>query len=73
MSAVDVDPDGRFARAGMREGFIILSINGERISKPEQVTAMFKAIVKSSDEKVMFISGVYPSGKAAYYAVPLTD
>jgi len=34
---------------------------------------MFKAIVKSSDEKVMFISGVYPSGKAAYYAVPLTD
>lgn len=73
VSAVDVDPDGRFARAGMREGFIILSINGERISKPEQVTAMFKAIVKSSDEKVMFISGVYPSGKAAYYAVPLTD
>ena len=35
--------------------------------------AIYKAITKGSDDKVMFISGIYPSGKPAYYAVPLSD
>ena len=70
----DVKSGGRMAAAGIREGFIILGVNGQRVSKPEQITEMSKAIVRSQGgDKVLFISGIYPSGKSAYYAVPLED
>lgn len=69
----EVDANGRFGTAGVRDGFIILSINGNRVSQAEEITSLYKAITKSNLEKVMFISGVYPTGKAAYYAVPLAD
>ena len=75
VSVTDISADGRFAEAGVRDGFIILSINGQRISSPDDVTALYKGITKSGSgqDKVMFISGIYPTGKAAYYAVPLSD
>ncbi len=73
VAVTEVTPDGRFAEAGMRDGFIILAINGNRITSPDQISSLYKAITKSSQEKVMFISGVYPTGKAAYYAVALSD
>ena len=69
----ELDDNGRFAKAGMRDGFIILSINGNRVSSSDDIKALYKAITKSANEKVMFISGIYPTGKAAYYAVPLDD
>ena len=69
-----VDPDGRFAEAGMKKNFIILMINGQRIDKADTVTKLYKAIRQSdSRDKVMFISGIYPDGQQAYYAVPLND
>lgn len=73
VAVTELDKDGRFANAGMRDGFIILSINGNRVSSADDIKALYKAITKSSNEKVMFISGIYPTGKAAYYAVPLDD
>ena len=75
VAVTDVSADGRFAEAGIREGFIILSINGERISSPDRIKALYNTIAKSdnSRDKVMFISGIYPTGKAAYYAVALND
>ncbi|MDE5661699.1 MAG: PDZ domain-containing protein, partial [Muribaculaceae bacterium] len=75
VAVTDIDPDGRFAAAGMREGFIILSVNGRRINKPDEISAIYRAISKagSAEEPVMFISGIYPTGKAAYYAVALDD
>lgn len=70
----DLDSDGLLARAGIREGFIILGVNGQRVSKPEQISSMARAIAQSQGgDKVLFISGIYPSGKAAYYAVALED
>ena len=66
--------DGRFKDAGMKDNFIIVSINRTRVSSPEQVEAIYSAIRKSSDpEKAMFISGIYPDGQQAYYAVGLSD
>ena len=73
IAVIDLKNDGRFAQAGIRKGFIILSINGNRVRTPEDISAIYKAITKGSDDKVMFISGIYPSGKPAYYAVPLSD
>ena len=49
-------------------------INGQRIVKSDTVTKLYKAIRQSdSRDKVMFISGIYPDGQQAYYAVPLND
>lgn len=66
--------DGRFKDAGIKDDFIILSINRNRVANPEQVESIYSSIRKSSDpEKVMFISGVYPNGRQTYYAVDLSD
>lgn len=69
------DTDGRFSQAGISDGFIILAINQARISSPEEVEKIFNTLRAegSAQDKVMFISGIYPSGKQAYYAVDLND
>lgn len=63
--------DGPFKDAGIKPGFIILSINGQRVSKPEDIERIYDTIVKGNEDKVMFIKGLYPTGKQAYYAVEL--
>ena len=72
---VTITGNGRFKDQGIRDGFIITSINNRKVSTPEEIEKIFNAIraLGPGDEKVMFISGVYPTGKQAYYAVNLTD
>ncbi|MEE1206698.1 MAG: Do family serine endopeptidase [Muribaculaceae bacterium] len=65
--------DGRVKDSGIRDGFIILVINGQRVSTPEDVEKLYNAIMKSDDDKVMYIKGIYPTGKRGFYAVPLAD
>lgn len=65
--------DGRFKQAGIRDGFIILTVNGQRITSPEDMDKLYHAIMKGNDDKVMYIKGVYPTGKQNFYAVPLAD
>ncbi len=67
--------DGKFKEAGIKDGFIILDINNSRVSSPEDVENIYNAIMKSSSEydKVMFITGIYPTGKKVYYAVDLAE
>lgn len=75
VSVTITDADGRFREAGISDGFIILAINQVRISSPEEVEKIFNTLRAegSAQDKVMFISGIYPSGKQAYYAVDLND
>lgn len=70
-----VTPGGRFANAGIKDGFIITAINGNRISSPEEIETIFKSIrqLGPGEDKVMFISGLYPTGKRGHYAVDLGD
>ncbi len=65
--------EGKFKNAGIKDGFIILDINNARVSKVEDVEKIYNAIVKSDDDHVMFITGIYPTGRKMYYAVDLTD
>jgi Do/DeqQ family serine protease len=66
--------DGKFRDAGVKEDFIIFAINNTIVSSADDITRIYNSIQKSSDrDKVMFISGMYPSGKQAYYAVNLND
>ena len=65
---------GKFKDAGIKEGFIILDINNQRVNSQDDVEAIYKAIINSSDsDKVMFITGVYPTGAKKYYAVDLSE
>ena len=63
---------GAFKDAGVKEGFIITEINGRAVNSSDEVESIYNSIMKSDDDdKVMFLTGVYPSGKKYYYAVNL--
>jgi len=67
--------EGKFKDAGIKDGFVILDINNARVNSAEDVEKVYDSIMKSNDEydKVMFITGLYPTGKKMYYAVDLAD
>lgn len=66
--------DGKFKDAGIKEGFIIIDINNTRVSSQSDVEKIYDAIIKSDEyDKVMFITGIYPTGKKVYYAVDIAD
>ncbi len=73
VSVADVERSGRFAAAGISKGFIILSVNGTRVNTPEEFKKLYRQVLTSpaGQDKVLFITGIYPSGKTAYYAVAL--
>lgn len=64
--------DGPFKDAGIRDGFIILDVNGARITSVDDIEKAYYAVTSpDATENVMFITGLYPTGKKAYYAVDL--
>lgn len=65
---------GAFRDAGIKDGFIITEINGRAVDSSDDVEMIYNQIMKGGDEdKVMFITGVYPTGKKYYYAVNLVQ
>ncbi|MEG2514811.1 MAG: PDZ domain-containing protein, partial [Bacteroidaceae bacterium] len=62
--------DGKMKDAGIRKGFIILKANGEAVRKVEDLETIMKAAVQSPDQ-VLFLTGIFPSGKRANFAVDL--
>ena len=65
---------GKFKNAGIRDGFIITDINNIPVDTRDDVENIYNQIMRSSDsDKVMFITGFYPTGKKVYYAVDLSD
>lgn len=66
--------NGVFRDSGIKEGFIITEINGRSVNTSDDVEAIYNQIMKTEDDdKVMFITGIYPSGKKYYYAVNLAQ
>ncbi|MDR0939497.1 MAG: trypsin-like peptidase domain-containing protein [Mediterranea sp.] len=63
---------GKMADAGVRKGFIILQANGQPMKQVSDLEDALKSAVKSPDQ-VLFLTGVFPSGKKAYYAVDLSQ
>lgn len=55
--------DGKFKQAGIKEGFIITSVNRHPMRSADEL----KAILSNSKGGI-YIEGVYPNGKSAYYA-----
>ena len=63
---------GKMGEAGIRKGFIILKANGQPMRKVSDLEEVLKAASKSP-EQVLFLTGMFPSGKRANYAVDLTQ
>ena len=65
---------GKFKKAGIRDGFIITDINNIPVNSLDDVESIYNQIMRSGEsDKVMFITGFYPTGKKVYYAVDLSD
>lgn len=63
---------GALKNAGVPKGFIIQKVNDEPMKTIEQLQEAVKA-ASTSKEPVLFIQGVFSTGKKAYYAVPLEE
>lgn len=64
--------NGPFKDAGVKDGFVITEINGRSVNSVDDVEKIYNQIMKSDDEdKVMFLTGLYPNGRKYYYAVNL--
>ena len=63
---------GKMADAGIRKGFIILKANGQPMKTVEDLEDVLKAATQTP-EQVLFITGMFPSGKRANYAVDLSQ
>lgn len=64
--------DGKMADAGIRKGFIILKANGQPMKTVEDLENVLKTATQTP-EQVLFITGMFPSGKRASYAVDLSQ
>ena len=73
VKVVGVDRDGKFFRAGIRKGDVILAVNNLRVSKKDDVEKVVSDVVKSSSDKVLFVKLLNTNGRINYVAVDLRD
>lgn len=70
-----IERGGLFARSGVREGLVIVKINDTPVKSDKELEKAYELLTTDRGgerEPVMFIVGVYPNGKTAYYAVDLS-
>jgi Do/DeqQ family serine protease len=70
---VGLQKNSLLSEAGLQKGFVILKINNKNIRKVGDIESVVSAN-NSADEqdKALFITGIYPNGKVAYYAIDPT-
>jgi len=63
---------GKLKDAGMPKGFIIQKANDQSIKSIEDLQEVVKE-ASTSKEPVLYIQGIFPTGKKGYFAVPLAN
>ncbi|MBR0180311.1 MAG: Do family serine endopeptidase [Prevotella sp.] len=63
---------GKLKDAGVPQGFIIQKVNDQSIKTIDDLQKIVKE-ASTSKEPVLYIQGIYPTGKKGYFAVPLED
>ena len=63
---------GKLKNAGITKGFIIQRVNDNAVKTIDDLQNAVKDASTSKDP-VLYIQGIYPTGKKAYFAVPLED
>lgn len=65
---------GKLKDAGVQKGFIIMIVNNQKISTPEELEKMVEGILQGrSEDQGLFIKGFYPNGRTKYYAIDLAE
>lgn len=67
--------NGKLKKAGIQKGFIIMVVNDQKITTPDQLESMVDRLLKAStDERFLVIKGFYPkSDRTKIYAIDLSD
>ena len=63
---------GKLKDAGVPKGFIIQKINDQSIKSVEDLQDVVKE-ASTSKEPVLWIMGIYPTGKKGYFTIPLEN
>lgn len=64
---------GLLKDAGVKDGFIITEVNDNPVNNPDDVEYIYNAVMRDENQdKVLFLTGVYPTGKKRYYAIDLS-
>jgi S1-C subfamily serine protease len=65
---------GKIQNAGIRKGFVIMIVNDQKITTPDELYKIVDGILKGlSEEQGLFIKGFYPNGATRHYAIDLTE
>ena len=65
---------GKLKEAGIQKGFIIMIVNNQKVSSPEDLERIVDSILKGrSEDQGLFIKGFYPNGRTKYYAIDLSE
>lgn len=67
-----IESNGKFAKAGISKGYIIIRINNQPITTPEDAENIIQSAASSQD-KTLFITGLTPSGVRKLYAIDLNE
>lgn len=71
LEVIKVD-NGKMKDAGISKGFIIQKVNNQNVTSIDELQEIVKE-ASTSKEPVLYIQGIWPTGKKAYAAVPLTE
>ena len=63
---------GALKQAGIPRGYIIQNVNDNPVKTIDDLQAIVKKSSTSKDP-VLYIQGIYPTGKKGYFAVPLSE
>jgi len=74
LEVVSVEKNGRFAKAGVQKGYIIIKANKLSINSEEDLAEAYQQVKYDKDEeRVLLLTGAYPNGQVVYYAVDLNE
>lgn len=66
--------NGKLKDAGVKKGFIIMIVNDQKISKPEQLESLVDKLLKgNSGDQYLVIKGFEPNGRTKVYAIDLAE
>ena len=68
-----VSKDGKFQQAGIKKDFVIIRINNKPIKEIKDIKNALSEVSNGSNrDNALFISGIYTTGEAGYYAIDLS-
>lgn len=65
---------GKIRDAGITKGYVIMVVNEQRVTTPDEFEAIVDRVLKNqAEDQVLFIKGLYPNGRTKYYAIDLAE